>query len=252
MAKTETGKRPQDAERISGQVNINEDQQYGVLILERKGCLNIGGMPDPGVEELRVKIGALKVDKENGGAQEYDIMFTSPRNGKLRIILEIEDLQTGLRTLSYAADGLGGRDGSPGGNGGFSAFGMGGAGGDGSDGEDGMDGTDCPDVRIIYGSSNGSGIAHVTMPSAGGAGGKGGPGGSGGLCGDGMTYAPSGKAGRDGRNGRPGGKGEIRMIKASAGEKTGGALPEAWMQTGSDGLFVSGKGRKEHGGKDGY
>lgn len=204
-----TEKELQTTERIDGEICVNENQVYDVLILEGKGCLNIGGLPDPGVEEIRVKIGELQVDKPEGTEREYDLKFTSPQEGKIRILVEIGNLQNDIMTLSYAPDGMDGRKGDKGGNGGASSFGMGGRGGDGGDGEDGMDGVDCPDVTLVYSSSNGSGINHTATSSAGGKGGEGGEGGEGGLCGDGKTHAAPGENGRAGRDGRPGGKGSI-------------------------------------------
>lgn len=211
----------QKTERIDGEICINENQVYDVLILEKNGCLNIGGLPDPGVEEIKVKIGELQVEKPKKDKEGYELKFTSPLEGKIRILVEIGNLQNDIITLSYAPDGMNGRKGNKGGNGGASSFGMGGRGGDGEDGEDGVDGVDCPDVTIVYSSSNGSGIKHTAIPSAGGKGGKGGEGGEGGLCGDGKTHAASGVNGRDGRDGRPGGKGSI-MIKEEKCAKTHG------------------------------
>ena len=209
-------------ERIDGEVYVSGNQVYDVLVLANKGCLTIGGLPDPGVEEIRVKIGELQVDKPEKDGQNYDLKFTSPQEGKIRILVEIGNLQNDLTTLSYAPDGLNGRKGSKGGNGGESSFGMGGRGGDGGDGEDGMDGADCPDVTIVYSSPNGSRINHTATSSVGGKGGAGGEGGEGGLCSDGKTHAASGGNGRAGRDGRPGGKGSILIREEKCAEKQHG------------------------------
>ena len=200
-------------ELIDGEVDVNESREYDVLRLKKNGCLTIGGLPDPGVEEIRIEIGELIVDKPMEKDRGYDLQFTAPREGKIKIFVEIGDLKDDIRTLSFAPDGLDGRKGSDGGCGGASMSGMGGSGGDGGDGEDGMDGTDCPEVTIVYTSADGKGISHTAKSSVGGKGGTGGKGGKGGLCSDGETYAASGKNGRAGRDGRPGSKGSI-MIQA--------------------------------------
>ncbi len=233
-------------EPIDGQVDINENQKYDVLILKENGCLNIGGLPDPGVEEIRVKIGELKVDKQEGKNRGYDLKFTAPREGKIKIFVEIRNLHNDIRTLSYAPDGLDGRDGSAGGCGSASMFGMGGRGGDGGDGEDGMDGTDCPEVTIVYGSADGKGISHTAVSAAGGRGGAGGKGGEGGLCSDGETHAASGMSGRNGRDGRPGGKGSI-MIKS--GQDMSGIIFSHFCP---DAVRADAELKKEEKERDGY
>lgn len=216
------GNEQNTVERMDGEVYVNENQVYDVLVLTGKGCLNIGGLPNLGVEEIRIKIGELQVDKSHTGRGEYDLKFTSPREGQIRILVEIGNLQNDIFTMSCAPDGMNGRNGSDGGKGGSSPFGTGGRGGDGGDGEDGMDGADCPDVTIIYSSAGGSGISHTAVSSAGGRGGAGGKGGQGGLCADKKTYAASGADGRDGRDGRPGGKGSIVIKEQKSAEEPRG------------------------------
>lgn len=198
-------------EQVSGEIDINEDQAYDTLLLLDNGCLNIGGLPDPGVTEITISIKELQIAKaDRSGACE--LKFTSPRDRSLSIKVEIGDLQGDLKTLSYAPDGRPGKAGSKGGDGADSSFGRGGKGGDGSDGEDGQDGISCPDVLICYDTMNKSVIRHQTIRSKGGAGGDGGQGGSGGLGADG-TRAAYGAKGAKGRMGRPGGAGSLVIRK---------------------------------------
>lgn len=204
-------------EQMSGEVDINEDQSYDLLILDEEGCLNIGGLPDKGVSEIHIKIRELQVDKSMKCENPYELKFTVPPEGEMAITVEIENLQSSINVLSYARDGANGRNGSDGGTGACSSFGAGGSGGDGSDGEDGEDGKNCPTVNICYHSVNGSTIKHTCKLSKGGRGGLGGKGGKGGLCSDGVTYAPAGRDGRNGRDGRPGNAGCVIIVEK--GEK---------------------------------
>lgn len=202
-----------ETETLSGEVDINEDCAYDTLILNGSGCLNIGGLPDPGVSEINITIGTLIVDKTELADPSYEFKCTSPSSGKMSITIEIENLQNDIRVLRYAPDGKRGSNGNPGGNGGDGLLGSGGMGGAGSDGQDGEDGRDCPDVLIRYHSSTGSHIAHSCILSQGGEGGTGGNGGLGGLSSEGAFHAPSGFPGRNGRKGRPGGGGSMTIIE---------------------------------------
>lgn len=198
-----------EEEYLDGEVDINEDQTYNNILLSGAGCLNIGGLPDSGVSNIRIHINTLIVNKNSDPRKSYDFKFTAPRDRKLTIIVDIQDLQNDIKLLLYAPDGADGKPGSNGGDGGDGMSGMGGSGGDGGDGEDGQDGGSSPDIVINYNTSNGSAVFYEYIISRGGSGGKGGRGGKGGLCNGGKTCSPDGKNGRDGRNGRQGGIGSI-------------------------------------------